>query len=130
MIARYLFFSTSDRISVIVFQQNQAWIQAPFTHDFRQLEQSLEGIKAYGETPLALGLTACLQYIEQEKARNPIIILITDGVPTLGSVSNDPVHDALQVARKIKSNNYSFTCIASGLFKSIIRGCWWWHLCS
>lgn len=111
MIARYLFFSTSDRISVIVFQQNQAWIQVPFTHDFRQLEQSLEEIKAYGETPLALGLTACLQYIEQEKARNPIIILITDGVPTLGSVSTDPVHDALQVARKIKSNNYGFTCI-------------------
>jgi magnesium chelatase subunit D len=111
LLAKYLFFSTSDRISVIVFQQNQAWIQVPFTHDFRQLEQSLEGIKAYGETPLALGLTACLQYIEQEKARNPIIILITDGVPTLGTVTSNPVSDALQVAQKIKDNNYGFTCI-------------------
>jgi magnesium chelatase subunit D len=111
LLVRHLFFSTNDRISVIVFQHNQAWLQVPFTHDFRQLEQSLEGIKAYGETPLALGLTACLQYIEQEKARNPIIILITDGVPTLGTVTSDPVYDALQIARKIKSNNYGFTCI-------------------
>jgi magnesium chelatase subunit D len=111
LLVRRLFFSTNDCISVIVFQQNRAWLQVPFTHDFRELEQKLEEIKAYGETPLALGLTACLRYIEQERARNPIIILITDGVPTLGTVSSDPVYDALQVARKIKSNNYGFTCI-------------------
>ena len=111
LLARYLFFSTNDRISVLVFQQNQAWVQVPFTHDFRQLEQSLEGIKAYGETPLALGLKACLQYIEQEKAKNPFIILITDGVPTLGTVTTNPINDALAIAKKIKSSNYGFTCI-------------------
>lgn len=111
LLARYLFFSTNDRISVIVFQQNRAWLQVPFTHDFRQLEQSLDKIKAYGETPLALGITACLQYIEKEKARNPFIILITDGVPTLGTVTTNPVHDALQVAQNIKNNHYGFTCI-------------------
>lgn len=111
LLIKHLFFSANDCISVIVFQQNRAWLQVPFTHDFRELEQRLEEIKAYGETPLALGLTACLQYIEQERACNPIIILITDGVPTLGTVSSDPIYDALQVARKIKSNNYGFTCI-------------------
>ncbi|WP_285719953.1 VWA domain-containing protein [Pelosinus sp. IPA-1] len=111
LLARYLFFSTNDRISVLVFQQNQAWVQVPFTHDFRQLEQSLEGIKAYGETPLALGLKACLEYIEQEKAKNPFIILITDGVPTLGTVTTNPINDALATAKKIKSSNYGFTCI-------------------
>ncbi|SFL81814.1 vWA domain-containing protein [Pelosinus propionicus] len=111
LLARYLFFSTRDRISVIAFQQNRAWVQTPFTHDFGELEQSLNEIKAYGETPLALGLTACLQYIEQEKAYNPFIILITDGVPTLGMVTNNPVYDALLVAQQIKSKNYGFTCI-------------------
>jgi magnesium chelatase subunit D len=111
LLARYLFFSTNDRISVIVFQENRAWLQVPFTHDFRQLEQSLDTIKAYGETPLALGITACLEYIEKEKARNPFIILITDGVPTLGTVTTNPVHDALQVAKNIKNNHYGFTCI-------------------
>ena len=111
LLARYLFFSTNDRISVIVFQENRAWLQVPFTHDFRQLEQSLDKIKAYGETPLALGITACLQYIEKEKARNPFIILITDGVPTLGTVTTNPVHDALQVAQNIKNNHFGFTCI-------------------
>lgn len=111
LLARYLFFSTNDRISVIFFQHNRAWVQVPFTHDFKQLENSLNEIKAYGETPLALGITACLRYIEQEKARNPFIILITDGVPTLGTVTDNPVYDALQIARKIKENQYGFTCV-------------------
>ncbi|MDF2634947.1 MAG: von Willebrand factor type [Pelosinus sp.] len=111
LLARYLYFSTNDRISVIVFQKNRAWVQVPFTHDYRQLEQGIDKIKAYGETPLALGITACLQYIEKEKARNPFIILITDGVPTLGTVTTNPIHDALQVAQSIKNSHYGFTCI-------------------
>ena len=109
--ARYLFSSTSDPISIIVFQQNRAWVLVPFTRDLRQIEQSLEDINAYGETPLALGLTACLQYIEATKVSNPLIILITDGVPTSGTMTNDPVYDALQVAKCIKTKKYGFTCI-------------------
>jgi len=110
-LARFLFFSTADPISVIVFQENKAWVQVPFTRDLQHLEQRLEGINAYGETPLALGLTACLQYLEKIKTRNPLIILITDGVPTLGMMTNDPVHDALQVAKQIRIKKYGFTCI-------------------
>lgn len=111
LLAKFLFLSTADRTSVIVFQENKAWVQVPFTRDLTQLEQRLEEIKAYGETPLALGLTACLQYLDKMKSRNPLIILITDGVPTLGMVTSDPVHDALQVAKLIKTKKYGFTCI-------------------
>ncbi len=110
-LARFLFFSTADPISVLVFQENKAWVQVPFTRDLSSLEDGLEKIKASGETPLALGLTACLEYLTKEKVRNPLIILITDGVPTLGIMTSDPVHDALQVAKKIKGKHYGFTCI-------------------
>ena len=111
LLAKFLFLSTADRVSVIVFHKNRAWVQVPFTRDLEQLEQQIEKIKACGETPLALGLTACLQYIDKTKARNPLIILLTDGVPTLGTITNDPVRDALEVAKSIKAKKYNFTCI-------------------
>ena len=110
-IARFLFLSTSDRISIIVFQDNRAWVQVPFTRDLKYLEERLEEIKTYGKTPLALGLTAFIQYLEKNKVHNPLIILITDGVPTLGTMTTDPVHDALEVAKRIKVKKYGFTCI-------------------
>lgn len=110
-LAKFLFLSTADRISVIVFQENRAWVQVPFTRDLQHLEEGLEEIKANGETPLALGLTACIQYLEKNKIHNPLIILITDGVPTLGTMTSDPVYDALEVAKRIKIKNYGFTCI-------------------
>ncbi len=111
LLAKFLFFSTADRMSIIAFQGNKSWVQVPFTRDIRQLEQGLENIKASGETPLALGLTACIHYFQKNRVYNPLIILITDGVPTLGMLTIDPIYDALQVARSIKFKNYSFTCI-------------------
>jgi len=120
-LAKYLYFSTYDRISVIIFQQNRAWVQVPFTRDFRQIEQSLEEIHAYGETPLALGLTACVQYIEETKANHPLIILITDGVPTSGTMTTDPVYDALQVAKNIKNKKYGFTCIGLNPYLNYLK---------
>jgi len=110
-LAKFLFLSTADPISVIAFQENKAWVQVPFTRDLQQLEERLEEIKAYGETPLALGLTACIQYLEKSSVHNPLIILITDGVPTSGTITSDPVHDALEVAKRIKFKKYGFTCI-------------------
>jgi len=109
--AKFLFLSTTDRISVIVFQDNKAWVQIPFTRDLNHLEERLEEIKTYGRTPLALGLMACIQYLEKNTVHNPLIILITDGVPTLGTMTTDPVHDALEVAKLIKAKRYGFTCI-------------------
>lgn len=111
LLAKFLFFSTADPMSIIAFQGNRSWVQVPFTRDIGQLERGLETIKAYGETPLALGLTACLQYFQKNHVHNPFIVLITDGVPTLGMITTDPVHDALQVAQSIKVKKYGFTCI-------------------
>jgi len=110
-LARFLFLRAADPMSVIVFQENSAWVQVPFTRDLQQLKDGLDNIKTKGETPLALGLTACIQYIEKNKVHNPLIILITDGVPTLGMITGDPVYEALKAAKQIKAKKYAFTCI-------------------
>ena len=110
-LARHLLLSTPDRISMVIFQDDWAKVQVPFTRDYRQVEQSLREIVSLGSTPLALGLKVCVGYLQQEKVHNPMIILITDGVPTLADVSGDPMADALTAAQDIKSKNYGFVCI-------------------
>lgn len=110
-LARHLLLSTPDRIGVVVFQENDAKVQVPLTRDFNQVESSLSAIYSFGSTPLALGLKTCLSYLKEARARNPFIILITDGVPTVADSSNDPLTDAMVIAEDIKKQGYGFTCI-------------------
>lgn len=110
-LARHLLLSTPDRISVIAFQEQRASVLVPLTRDYRQVEDSLKELRAYGSTPLALGLRACLTHLKEAAARNPLVVLITDGVATYSELTRDPVMDALQAASEIKANGYDFTCI-------------------
>jgi len=109
-LVRHLLLATPDRISLIVFQQEEAKVQLPFTRDYRQAEASLRQITAFGSTPLALGLRTCCRYLKESGARNPSIILITDGIPTVGDQTRDPMADSLAAAREIKTKGYRFTC--------------------
>lgn len=108
---RHLLLTTPDRIGVITFQQNCARVQVSLTRDISLIENSLHNIRATGATPLALGLKTCLNYLEQIKTRNPLIVLLTDGVPTLADMSKDPMKDALAIAEDIKVTGYDFVCI-------------------
>ncbi|VBB06045.1 von willebrand factor type a [Lucifera butyrica] len=110
-LARHMLLSTPDRVSVIVFQDEWAKIQVPLTRNYREVEDSLRNIVTFGSTPLAKGLTVCLQYLQETVVYNPSIILITDGVPTLGCASQDPLADSLAAAKEIKRAGYGFACI-------------------
>ncbi|MGI6092193.1 MAG: VWA domain-containing protein [Veillonellaceae bacterium] len=110
-LVRHLLLSTLDKISVITFQNYKACVQVQFTRDFQQVEDSLRNIKVYGATPLALGLKTSLNYLQTVKTKNPMIILLTDGVPTLADMSRDPIADSLVYANKIKESGYGFMCI-------------------
>jgi len=110
-LVRHLLLTTPDRIGVVTFQDNQANVQVPLTRDYGEIEQSLRKIRVSGATPLALGLKTCLEYLVQAKARNPLIILITDGIPTFAEHSRDPMADALVAAKDISIQGYGFTCI-------------------
>ncbi|MDR3592948.1 MAG: VWA domain-containing protein [Negativicutes bacterium] len=109
-LVRHLLLATPDRISLIVFQQEQAKVELPFTRDYRQAEECLRKITAFGSTPLALGLRTCCRYLQEAGRRSPSIILITDGIPTVGDQSRDPMADSLAAAGEIKSRGYGFTC--------------------
>jgi len=60
---------------------------------------------------LAGGLKTCLSYLHEAGARNPLIILITDGIPTVAEHSRDPLADALDAASSVKLSGYGFACI-------------------
>ncbi|SDF11046.1 vWA domain-containing protein [Sporolituus thermophilus] len=110
-LAKHLLLSTTDRVAVVVFQENQVRVQVPLTRDFAQAENSLAHIASFGSTPLALGLKVSLEYLREARAKNPFIILITDGVPTVGDATGDPLADALTAAANIRRHGYGFTCI-------------------
>lgn len=108
---RHLLLSLPDRICVVTFQENIASVQVPFTRDYRQVEEKLKDIQAFGSTPLGLGLTACNNYLTESKPHNPLILLVTDGMPTFSEGSRDPVSDALMAAQNVKKNKFGFACI-------------------
>lgn len=110
-LVRHLLLSTPDRISVILFQEDRATIQVPFTRDYLTVQQSLKDISAIGSTPLGLGIRTCVSYLGRSRPKQPLILLVTDGVPTYADVSKDPVMDAINAARTIKEKGYGFTCI-------------------
>nr|WP_092067237.1 VWA domain-containing protein [Dendrosporobacter quercicolus]NSL46479.1 VWA domain-containing protein [Dendrosporobacter quercicolus DSM 1736]SDL52122.1 magnesium chelatase subunit D [Dendrosporobacter quercicolus] len=110
-LVRYLLLSTPDRVGVITFQENYANITVPLTRDYREVENCLRTIKPAGATPLALGIKTCLDYLTNTRTHNPLLLLISDGLPTLADQSRDPVADALAAARAIKQQGYGFTCI-------------------
>lgn len=110
-LARHLLLSTPDRLAIIAFQEDSTKLVLPLTRDWQQVENSLRGITSYGSTPLAGALTTCLSYLREASVRNPLIILITDGIPTVAEHSRDPLTDALEAAASIKLSGYGFACI-------------------
>ncbi len=110
-LARHLLLSTPDRLAIITFQECSAKVVLPLTRDWQKAEESLGEIASFGSTPLAGGLSACLSYLRGAGARNPLIILITDGIPTIAENSRDPMEDALASAAAVKESGYGFACI-------------------
>lgn len=110
-LVRYLLLTTPDRVGVVTFQEKQAQVAVPLTRDYRQVETCLREIKPSGATPLALGIKTCLGYLADTRKHNPLLILITDGIPTLAEHLRDPVADALAAAQAIKEQGCRFICI-------------------
>ncbi|MEG6584689.1 vWA domain-containing protein [Dendrosporobacter sp. 1207_IL3150] len=104
--------TTAARISLISFQDNEAVVKTTLTRSKEKIKIGLASINPYGATPLALGLKTCLTHLKENKASNPLLVLITDGLPSYASgITDDPLNDALKIADEIRSSNYKFTCI-------------------
>ncbi|EKP93759.1 VWA domain-containing protein [Thermaerobacter subterraneus] len=113
-LAQQLLVSTRDRVAVITFQERVVQVQVPLTRNTSRVERGLSQIQPYGLTPLAQGLEVALLYLAQSRARNPLLVLVTDGIPTVPYRTANPLEDAVQVARQLGTGRFGrvgFTCI-------------------
>jgi magnesium chelatase subunit D len=111
-LAEHLLLSTRDRIAVVIFQRRKARVVIPFTRNYTQLKLCLRSsMHPNGLTPLADGIVEALRLIKNRHVRNPLLVLITDGVPTFGKWTIDPRQDALRAAGMVPSSRAKLICI-------------------
>jgi magnesium chelatase subunit D len=112
LLAEHLLLTTHDRVAVVIFHGRKARVVIPFTRNYTQLKLSLRSsMHPNGRTPLADGIVESLQLIKNRLVRNPLLILITDGVPTYGKWTEDPRRDALRAASMVPLSKAKLICI-------------------
>lgn len=109
--ARHLLLTSSHRVAVITFQEQGAKIAVPFTRNFAQAERGLNGIVPSGLTPLAAGLRTATNYVRECRARRPLILLVTDGIPTVAEAGGSPLEEALAAASRLHQEHIALCCI-------------------
>lgn len=110
-LAQHLLLSTRDRLAVVVFQEREAGLYVPFSRNYDQVEQGLRRIRPLGLTPLAEGLIEAAAYVRKERRHDPLLLLITDGIPTVPRWTMNPVADAQTAAAKLARERVRFSCI-------------------
>ncbi len=121
-LAEHLVSNSRDRISVITFQEQAVSVVVPFTRNHLQIKASLDTINPGGLTPLAAGLRKAASHINTSGSREGLLLLITDGIPTLGEQCTDPLRDALEAALDFhEQTRFHLSCIGLQPNRSILR---------
>jgi magnesium chelatase subunit D len=121
-LAEHLVVNSRDRIAVVSFQEHSVQLVTPFTRNRLELRQSLEEIKPGGLTPLAAGIRQAASYIEQTNSRSGLLLLITDGIPTLGDRMGDPLRDSLEAAADLhRRTDFRLCCVGLQPNRGILR---------
>lgn len=110
-LAEHFLLTSKEKVSVVLFQEAEARIVVPFTKNYQKLRDGLETIKPEGMTPLAKGIVESINLIKKKRARNPLLILITDGIPNQPLWSMDSREDSLKAAKTIAENKIRLVCI-------------------
>lgn len=110
-LAKHIVLNSHRRVSVLAFQEKEVKICVPFTKNFSDVDSGVSSIISSGLTPLALALEQALSYMCSKNLKNPLIMLVTDGIPTVPIWSTDPVKDAIIAAQKIGKKKIDFCCI-------------------
>ncbi|HWR42894.1 vWA domain-containing protein [Sporomusa sp.] len=101
-----------SRVSLVTFQDNRAEVLKPFTVSRQAALSAFDTITPYGATPLALGIRRSLDYLREQQAEKPLLVLITDGIPSRKyEETANPLTEAMSAASEIKQSNYGFLCI-------------------
>lgn len=111
MLAQHLILSKRNKVAVIAFQDDKVSVPAAFSSSLSDIQAQLLAMKATGLTPLAHALQETFSFLQRHRAHKPLVVLITDGIPTVPLTGGDPSADALYQAAKFKSLPLEFVCI-------------------
>ena len=121
-LAQHLVLATRDRVAVLVFQERQVETYVPLCRSYCRVEHGLSRISALGLTPMAEGIVGALEYLRRARARNPVLLLISDGIPTVPKWTLDPLSDALDAANRIPAARVNFACIGLEPNRAFLEG--------
>jgi magnesium chelatase subunit D len=120
-LARYLFLTCRDRVSVLTFQDRHVTHHVIRARSAKALEMGLATVRPAGLTPLAAGIVDAVKLLARNKTKPTLLVLLTDGIPTMNQWTGDPARDSLVAAEQISKYNIPFTCIGLAPNKGFLR---------
>jgi magnesium chelatase subunit D len=120
-LARHLFLTCRDRVSVLTFQDRTVTQHVLRARSVRVLEEGLATVRPAGLTPLAAGIVEAVKLLGTRKGIPTMLVLLTDGIPTMNYWTGDPARDALMAAEQISKNELPFTCIGLAPNRGFLR---------
>ncbi|MGE5573275.1 MAG: vWA domain-containing protein [Bacteroidota bacterium] len=108
---RHLATACRVRVTVLTFQERDVRVQIASTRSKKAIEEGVRRIEPAGLTPLAAGISEALNFIMSKKLKDVMLVLITDGIPTMNRWTADPARDALTAAKRIAEEKVPFMCV-------------------
>lgn len=99
-------YQKRDQVGMIAFRRNKAEVLLPVTRSVTLAQKCLAELPTGGKTPLGEGLRCALQLLtklnRQEQQLEPVFVLVTDGRANSSACGENPVEEAMKLARKIR----------------------------
>ncbi len=108
--ARHLIVTSKEKVCVVIFQDSAVEVVCDFTKSPRKLEAGLARIQAQGLTPLAKGLEKVGELCKS-RINRPLILCVTDGIPTVPYRTLSPIEDAISAAKNLARQGLRMGCI-------------------
>lgn len=110
-LARHLLLTGRDRMAVMAFQERAATLAVPLTRNYAAAERGLRRVVPAGLTPLAAGLAGAREYLRRTHAHHALLLLVTDGIPTVSGGQGSPLEEALREAERLRGSGIAVCCI-------------------
>ncbi|MCX5780564.1 MAG: VWA domain-containing protein, partial [Firmicutes bacterium] len=110
-LAQHLLLTGRERVAVVIFQERSARVVVPFTRSQSTLNKGLATINPGGMTPIASGIMTAIELIKISRVQNPLLVMITDGIPNAPLWTLDAQADALAAAANLPDEKIRFICI-------------------